>query len=558
MKKILAFIISVVFILSISGCSSSANEDDSYKNNVGTIDLENLTVTGDGIEVYENTVIISKGGDFTVTGSLEDGMIKINCDDKVKLRLSGMSLTNSQGPAIYFENVKKGFITITENTENYISDGENYSVEDTDSAIFSNDDLEIKGAGTLTVAGNYKHGIASDDDLSIENGTIIITSAEHGIKANDKVAISGGNIDITAKTGKGIKAGKELVIDNGVINIVSLESEGLESKGTITINGGDINITAADDGINTGDENSQNSPAEFGNRQKGENSADGQLPQNQERPEGNQRMKGDMPNGNFENGEPPQRPDFDGETPPDAKNGRKMGGNREMRQPPENGDFPQNGEMKQPPQGDMPDMEGREGGMNFGGFGRVDDETAAAHAITINGGNISIKASGDGIDSNGSLTITGGTIKIDGPENSGNGPLDSEGTMTITGGEIITLSSAGMLQLPNSSDIQNTLKVVFESQGVAGDKISVKDSNGNEIISSISEGKYMALIYSSDKLKEGEKYSIYVNDNLCKAVTFTKGITSVGSSTGFMGSFKGKDMKETAVSYKYEINGKIL
>lgn len=553
MKKISTLLLTAVLVFLLSACSFVSANDDEWKNNVGTVNLDSLTVTGDGIEVQNNTVIITEGGDFTVTGSLEDGMIKINSEDKVKLRLSGMSLTNSSGPSIYFENAEKGFITITENTENYIKDGENYSIEDADAAIFSNDDLEIKGAGTLTVEGNYKHGIASDDDLSIENGTIIITSNEHGIKANNKVTVTGGNIDITAKTGKGIKAGEELLIDAGVINIVSIESEGLESKGTITINGGNINITAADDGINTGNANSQNESDILQGVQKDKSFENGQPPQNQEMPmnmQGKQRMTQNTPSGDFENGEPPQMPNFDGETPPEMKNGRKMGGNRENGMPPQNNkmgkspqnnDF-QNGKMVEPPQNaDMPNMEERQGGMTFGGHGEIDEETAKAHAVTINGGNIYIKTSGDGIDSNGNLTITGGTIKIDGPEMSGNGPLDSEGTISITGGEIITLSSAGMLQLPNSSDTQNTLKVIFSKQGVAGDTVTIKDGSGNDVMSTVSEGKYMALIYSSDKLKEGNTYSVYINNDLIESVTITKGITSTGNSTGLMSGFKAKN-----------------
>ena len=543
-KKIIGLIIAAVLILSLSVCYFAAGDSDDWKSNQGTINLDNLAVTGEGIEVDGNVISISKGGDFTVTGSLEDGMIKVNTGEKVKLRLSGMSLKNSSGPAIFFENTEKGFITLTENTENYLADGTEYSVEDADAPLFSNDDLEIKGAGKLTVAGNYKHGIASDDSISIENGTIVIVSAEHGIKTNDKVSITGGNIDITAKTGKGIKAGEELVIDAGVLNIVSEQSEGLESKGTITINGGDINITAADDGINTGSSNSQNG---LGGREKmpGGDFENGEPPQmpdmNGEAPaerQGGRGMKGGMPGGDFENGEPPQMPDMNGETPSDRQGGRGMKGGMP------GGDF-ENGE---PPQ--MPDMNGeaptdRQGGRNFGGFGKVDEETAAAHAITINGGNIRIKASGDGIDSNGSLTVTGGTLIIDGPEMNGNGPLDSEGEMTITGGEIITLSSAGMLQLPTDADTQNTLKVVFTGQGAAGDTVSVKDSAGNELMSLTSQGKYAALIYSSEKLKAGEEYSVFVNGNLYKTVTLEKGITSVGSSSGFMGGFGMREKGES-------------
>ncbi|MCR4692372.1 MAG: carbohydrate-binding domain-containing protein [Firmicutes bacterium] len=532
MKKLVALVLTLVLSISLIACYQVSASDDEWKNNTGTINLDSLKVTGNGVEVEGNTVIITSGGDFTVTGSLKDGMIRVNAEDKVKLRLSGMSLTNSTGPAIYFENAEKAFITITEDTENYLSDGTEYSVEDADAALFSNDDLEIKGAGKLTINANYKHGIASDDDLAIENGTIIIASNEHGIKANDKVSITGGTLDITAKTGKGIKAGSELVIDDGVISIVSEESEGMESKGTLTINGGDINIISADDGINTGNENSaseQSGDKTFNEGEMPQRSDSGEMPGMK----GNRQMNGEMP----EMGEMPQ----DGRMMQQAgENGEIPGmkGNRQM-----NGEMPEMGEM--PQGGRMMQQAGENGEMSqdglMGGFGKVDEETAAAHAITINGGNIYIKANGDGIDSNGSLTINGGKIVIDGPEMRGNGPFDSEGEMKINGGEVVTLSSAGMLQLPNNSDGQSILSVMLSNQGKAGDKVTVKDSEGNEVFTHTAATGYMALLYSSPDVKEGNEYSIYVNDELVKTVTVTKGTGAYGNAGNMMGGFGGRE-----------------
>ena len=532
MKKLVALVLTLVLSISLIACYQASASDDEWKNNTGTINLDSLKVTGNGVEVEGNTVIITSGGDFTVTGSLKDGMIRVNAEDKVKLRLSGMSLTNSTGPAIYFENAEKAFITITEDTENYLSDGTEYSVEDADAALFSNDDLEIKGAGKLTINANYKHGIASDDDLAIENGTIIITSNEHGIKANDKVSVTGGTLDITAKTGKGIKAGLELVIDDGVISIVSEESEGMESKGTLTINGGDINIISADDGINTGNENSaseQSGGKTFNEGEMPQRSDSGEIP----RMKGNRQMNGEMP----EMGEMPQggrmmqQAGENGEIP-------RMKGNRQM-----NGEMPEMGEM--PQGGRMMPQTGENGEMSqdgrMGGFGKVDEETAAAHAITINGGNIYIKSNGDGIDSNGSLTINGGKIVIDGPEMRGNGPLDSEGEMKINGGEVVTLSSAGMLQLPNNSDGQSILSVMLSNQGKAGDKVTVKDSEGNEVFTHTAATGYMAILYSSPDVKEGNEYSIYVNDELVKTVTVTKGTGAYGNAGNMMGGFGGRE-----------------
>ena len=46
--------------------------DDSWKNNEGTINLSQMKVSGEGISVTENTVTITKGGDFTIKGTLKN------------------------------------------------------------------------------------------------------------------------------------------------------------------------------------------------------------------------------------------------------------------------------------------------------------------------------------------------------------------------------------------------------------------------------------------------------------------------------------------------------
>lgn len=510
MKKIILILLSAVMAVAVATLCFAENSDE-WKNNTGTVNLDKMTVTGDGIVVDGNTILISEGGDFTVTGTQSNGMIRINTEEKVKLRLSGMSLTNTSGPAIFFENVEKGFITITENTENFLTDSAEYSVEDADAALFSNDDLEIKGDGYLTINGNYKHGIASDDDLSVENGIITIVSQEHGLKVNNDFNIIGGTLNITAKTGKGIKAGETLTVDDGTINIVSEQSEGMESKGTIIINGGDVNITAADDGINTGMESTQDNgemsmeqPPQRGNGNTTENQSDELGRGNRsemQRENFDQGNSSEMLNGNVGQGNPPEIPSQDigqGNMPEKPREDFDKG-IRSMRD---------------------------DGGI--GGFGRIDEETAATHAITINGGNIHINAGGDGIDSNGSLNINGGKIVIDGPESNGDGPLDSEGTMTISGGEIITVSSAGMIQLPQSSE-QNILKVFFDSQGAVGDKITIQDADGKEVMAHITAKKYSVLVYSSPELTVDKNYSIYVNDKLFETATISDGMTTVGA-----------------------------
>lgn len=250
---------------------TAPTDEEAWKNNTGTIELgDSIKVSGEGISVNGSVVTITSGGDHTVTGTLNNGMIYVDTTERVKLRLNGVNIKNQNGPAIYFYNVDKGFITIEKGTVNYLSDGAKYSDEGAKGALFSNDDLELKGKGTLYVTGNYKHGIASDDDIIIENGDIYVTAVTDGLHANDGVKIKGGNITITAKSDAiesegdfvmtdgtlnltadddGIHSELDLVIDGGEINVLKCY-EGIESKTTLTINGGKINVNSNEDGLN--------------------------------------------------------------------------------------------------------------------------------------------------------------------------------------------------------------------------------------------------------------------------------------------------------------------
>ncbi len=275
-KKLTAIVLAACMMPITSSCVWA--DDDAWKDNTGTIDLDNLTADADGAAFDGTTVVITKGGDYTVTGTLADGMIYVYSDEKVKIRLSGASITNSSGPAIYFAESEKSFITLSDGTENYLEDGAEYTAElsaEAKGTVFSESDLEIKGGGSLTIASNYGHAICSDDDISIEEGTITVTSAvKDGLHANDKVeilggtltisvtddgiqtendviTIDGGDITINTETGKGITGYGNITVNGGTIDITA-GSEGIESKSDMIINDGDISITAKDDGLNTG------------------------------------------------------------------------------------------------------------------------------------------------------------------------------------------------------------------------------------------------------------------------------------------------------------------
>ena len=98
--------------------TSDDGEDESWKENVGSINLTERTFEGEGIAINENQIIITSGGDFTLTGTLTDGNIVISAQEKVKLRLSGVTVTSCENPCIFAESAEKVYITLTDKTQN--------------------------------------------------------------------------------------------------------------------------------------------------------------------------------------------------------------------------------------------------------------------------------------------------------------------------------------------------------------------------------------------------------------------------------------------------------
>lgn len=259
--------------------SSKNDTDDSWKENIGTINLSDLSYTGNGVEINDNLIRITEGGDFTVTGTLADGSITVSANEKVKLRLSDASVTAEEGPCILIENADKAYITLTENTENTLIAKNSES-----GAVYSKDNLEIKGKGVLHVTSSA-HGIKASDNLTIENGTLNIDAASDGIHVNDTFQMSGGVLNITA-VGDGIDSESIVKISDGTVAIrttavpastsdadsaqdnpkrnmpqetatdVEFEksSKGISAEWMLCITGGVININSASHGIHCRDE----------------------------------------------------------------------------------------------------------------------------------------------------------------------------------------------------------------------------------------------------------------------------------------------------------------
>ena len=129
--------------------------------------------------------------------------------------------------------------------------------------------------------------------------------------------------------------------------------------------------------------------------------------------------------------------------------------------------------------------------------------------MVINGGYVHVLAGGDGLDSNGDLTINGGEVYVDGPSDNGNSAIDygEKSSFYINGGTVVAVGSSGMAEDVSSDSKQQAAFVKLDSQADAGD-VTLKDADGNEIISYTAQKKYDCVIISTAALKEGQTYTL--------------------------------------------------
>ncbi len=171
----------------------------------------------------------------------------------------------------------------------------------------------------------------------------------------------------------------------------------------------------------------------------------------------------------------------------------------------------------------------------MGGFNRGGSDECY---ISISGGDIVVDVeSGDGIDSNGTIAQTGGSLTIYGPTNNFNSAIDYEGSYAMSGGSLAALGSQGMAQAPSTLS-QPCISIYADV--AAGSVVELRDSSGSAIMSVTSPKACQSLIFSCDKMTAGSEYSIYSGDTLLKTVTATDGVAGGGASgSGFAGGHGG-------------------
>ncbi len=158
--------------------------------------------------------------------------------------------------------------------------------------------------------------------------------------------------------------------------------------------------------------------------------------------------------------------------------------------------------------------------------------------ITITGGDITVTddngRDADGIDSNGDIYISGGRLFVSVSQSGGSCAIDygseSGGKCVITGGTVLACGSSGMAEGFDSSSTQGFL--MLNTSASAGTSVTVKDANGNELISETVPCSFSSVLVSTPEMKVGDTCTLIVGD------TETE-MTIDNSSSGGFGGFGG-------------------
>lgn len=495
------------------------------------IDLSNPTAT-DGVTVEDGTLTITKAGTYKLSGEYQ-GQIKVETadSDAVRLVLDNANITNSSGAALNVVDADEVILYSASGTTNTISDGADYTAtgeDDPDAVVYSKADLTIAGEGTLKVNGNHEDGIHTSDGLVIASGTLEVNAANTGIKGKDYVDILGGTINVTAQQDgikstndtdegqgwtrlsngtvtvnagdDGFKASRVVEISGGSLT-VKQSDEGIEAQ-YINVSGGDVNVTSADDGMNaslkTSDSESTDSSANTSDaaNQQQNNQQQGSLPGGQQSGTSNQQQQGA--------GQPPaiSGTSQDGT----SQNGTTGTGQQGMGQPPQ-------------------------GGMPGGGGGTFEVIDAA---INVSGGHVTVNAEGDGIDSNGVTTLSGGTLIVNGPSQGGNAALDTNGDLLLNGATVLSGSTADMFEAPSTNSTSGYLKLTNSSGFEQGSTVQVADSSGKVVANyKVTKSNVQLVLVSSSSIVKGQSYTVYTTTSAVdsNATSLASGATELGSFT---------------------------
>ena len=428
-------------VLAANANATTVNDDEWSLDGAVAVTLtgSSASAAGEGVSVTGNTVTITAGGTYVLSGEL-DGQVVVDTadEDVVALVLDGANISNSSSAAIAVLNAEDVVVSLS-GSNSVSSTGAD---EEANAALFSDADFTISGDGSLTVTSTQNDSLTikdgtvsvdaggdavkSDEDedetsgyVHIAGGTIDLVAGDDGVQAQTDIVMTGGETTLSA-TDDGLKAEVHIVVAEGTTT-VSNSYEGIEAY-YITVEGGTLNVAASDDGINA--------------------------------------------------------------------------------------------------------TTGTSTTTDVGGIEEADDGAM----IAVTGGEITVNSEGDGMDSNGSIMITGGISTVFGSPEDREGALDANGSVVVNGGTVLAVGMTGMATSPDADSVQGWLSAALDQSYGVGESVQLLDESGAVIAEFTSVKTFQSVVLSSADVTEGSTYTVTVGGQTTG--TATAGVEAVGSMSG--------------------------
>lgn len=445
------------------------------------------------VEISENIITINSLGTYVVTGSLSDGQLLIKATktssiEDVIVVLNGASIACDSGAPIFSSGSAKPKLFKADGSVNYVHDARSSSTSsaytgDDNAAIFSDKKLKVFGSGKLSVEADFNNGVGSDDGVELKNGELSIVSYNHCIKSHEKIELGGvvgedegGSFSLKSLTGSCLRSDSETNIDEdtstyfltsitqGTYVMVS-EFDAIEIDGLLNISGGHIDITTGGlDKTAHGSSSSYTLTTDMDSRKGIKCDHDISI----------SGTATDISLDCFDDGVHSNGSisisggTFSVAVATASKKSTSTGG--------PGGGSSTKGSDAIHADGNVvvsggtinvvKSYEAIEGTtITFSGgttyciasddgvnAANGDEESGSQYQINIAGGYLYIDSGGDGLDSNGSIAMSGGVVVVAGPSSNGDAPVDTgdQYKMSISGGLLVAYGSSGMATGPTT------------------------------------------------------------------------------------------------------------
>lgn len=541
----------------------SALKVDTIENAIN-IDLNNVdSLSIEGVKYSSNLLKIEKAGTYALSGTLNGAVEVKGINEEIRIILNNATIktldTQAIAPLMFKSHESTRILTVYDGTTNTLSDSVGDTEADGDSAVIQakKSSLVINGSGILNLnaVGEDATAIKVKQELYIIDSTLNINAVKNGIKADKKLVVENANITVVAGN-DGIKNDMEAETQEDA-NLYASSAE----YGYMYIKNTSLNIKSGDDALAANNylfiENRASDVIDIVTNNGCPNSI---TESSSDKANGKAIKVGGITlvSGTTETDIPASYEDnytlilkggtYNVNSNDDAISSKgnlyivdgtfnlstgNDGIHAEYLSSVSGGNITVN-KSYEALEGATVDVSGGKLVLHS-----VDDGINAAnkdlknyaYSINVSGGDIYVEAQGDGVDSNGTILMTGGTLIIDGPTESMNGSLDSDRGILVNGGNLVAVGSKGMVENPGTNSEQCYINLTMSTTQNANTKIEIFDEDNNSIYTHTPAKKYQSVIMSLKEIEIGKTYKIVVGTTEYSASV--KSIaTQIGTSSG--------------------------